>query len=357
MDIQIDGSEGEGGGQMVRSSMALSMISGRSLHIFNIRAGRARPGLLRQHLTSVQAAARICDGQITGDEPGSAEITFQPGAARGGQYEFRIGSAGSAMLVLQTILPPLLTASQPSTIVVEGGTHNMAAPPFEFFQQVWIPLINKMGPSVVASIQRHGFFPAGGGRVMVTVQPSASLHGFDLLDRGVRQSASLTAVVANLAESIGEREVKTAARRLSWPVSDARVEVVRSNGPGNVAYAKLQFEHVTELCTGFGKPGISAERVGADVAGQIQRYLKHDAPVGEHLADQILLPLALSAHQAAVAEPPLQSASQRGGQFRTGPLSQHTRTHIDILKRFLNIRIDVQPSGSTNIVSVLPSVD
>lgn len=354
MDVQIDGSQGEGGGQMLRSSMALSIVSGRSVRLFNIRAGRARPGLLRQHLTAVTAAAEVSGGTITGAELGSSEITFEPGIAQGGDYLFRIGSAGSAMLVLQTVLPPLLTASRPSTIVVEGGTHNMAAPPFEFFQHVWVPLINQMGPQLQASIRRHGFFPAGGGCVAVSVQPSNQLQGFDLLEHGARQTTEITALVANLPESIGEREVRVAARRLSWPLDNTRVEVVRSNGPGNVVFAKMQFQHVTELCTAFGKLGVSAERVGADVANQMRRYLKHAAPVGEHLADQLLLPLALSAHQATANHQASQFSCQRGGQFRTGPLSQHTRTHIEILQRFLNIRIDVQTTDSGNVVTVSP---
>lgn len=338
-DVIIDGSQGEGGGQMVRSSMALSIVTGRSLQVLNIRARRPRPGLMRQHLTSVQAAAEICGGQLHGAELGATEIAFTPGRVKGGQYQFRIGSAGSAMLVLQTILPPLLIADQPSTVIVEGGTHNMAAPPFDFLQKVWIPLVNQMGPAVSARLERYGFYPAGGGRIVVNVSPSEVLKGFNLLERGLRIGVTVKAMVANLPESIGDREVQAVTRKLSWSNKDAIVESVAANGPGNVVYASLQYANINELCTAFGRAGVPAERVAADVVKQVRRYLKHDAPVGEHLADQILLPLGISAHQ--YANLPAHEALHAGGTFASGPLSQHARTHIEILQRFLNINIQV----------------
>ena len=145
--IEIDGSEGEGGGQMLRSALSLSMCTDQAFRLKNIRAKREKPGLMRQHLTALQAAAAVCDAKITGAEVGSGEITFRPGPTRGGDYQFAIGTAGSTTLVLQTVLPALLTASIPSTVRITGGTHNKACPPVDFLQRTYLPLVERMGPA------------------------------------------------------------------------------------------------------------------------------------------------------------------------------------------------------------------
>ena len=190
--ITIDGSQGEGGGQILRTSVGLSAVSGKSIRIEHIRAGREKPGLMRQHLTAMKAAAEICDAEMIGAELGSSTLQFRPGAVRPGVYEFRIGTAGSATLVLQTILPALIQADAPSEILIEGGTHNQWAPPFDYLQRVFLPLLNRMGPTVEAKLERYGFFPAGGGRIHVTIQPAKMLTGFALLERGAVVSKSAT---------------------------------------------------------------------------------------------------------------------------------------------------------------------
>src|SRR5262245_17441877 len=182
--LHIDGSHGEGGGQIVRTSLALAIVTGRSVAIDNIRAGRKEPGLKRQHLTAVNAAAEICGGRVTGAAVGSRAVTLEPGPVRPGNYRFNVGSAGSATLVLQTVLPALLIADGPSSLMLEGGTHNPWSPPFDFLQRVYLPLVERMGPRVIARLERPGFYPKGGGRFLVSVQPSAVLRGFDLLERG-----------------------------------------------------------------------------------------------------------------------------------------------------------------------------
>ena len=161
--IQIDGSQGEGGGQIVRSSLALAMVTGNGVAIEKLRAGREKPGLMRQHLTAVHAAAEICQAQVTGNAIGSSSLTFQPGRVIPGEYKFSVGTAGSATLVLQTVLPPPLIADGPSRVILEGGTHNPWAPPFDFLSRAYLPLVNRMGPSVTATMDRPGFYPAGGG--------------------------------------------------------------------------------------------------------------------------------------------------------------------------------------------------
>jgi RNA 3'-terminal phosphate cyclase (ATP) len=188
--IEIDGSFGEGGGQILRSSLALAIVTGQPVRLSNIRAGRRKPGLMRQHLTAVNAAAAICGATVDGERIGATELTFTPGAVRAGEYQFSIGTAGSTTLVLQTVLLPLLTAGGPSRIVLEGGTHNPFAPPFDFLERAYLPLINRMGPNVRATLERPGFYPAGGGRIAIEIEPATGLHGFDVVRARRRRAAS-----------------------------------------------------------------------------------------------------------------------------------------------------------------------
>jgi RNA 3'-phosphate cyclase len=182
--LTLDGSAGEGGGQILRSALALSLLTGTPFRIEKIRARRAKPGLLRQHLTAVQAAARIGSAQVEGAELGSRALTVRPGTVAPGEYHFAIGSAGSACLVVQTVLPPLLLASGPSVLIVEGGTHNPAAPSWDFLARVFFPLLERMGARIRTKLERHGFYPAGGGRLRVEIDPVSTLAPLELLKRG-----------------------------------------------------------------------------------------------------------------------------------------------------------------------------
>ncbi len=347
--IHIDGSQGEGGGQIVRSSLALALVTGRAVTIENIRAGREKPGLMRQHLTALKAAVEICGGHATGAEIGSRALHFEPQPVRAGQYRFTIGTAGSATLVLQTVLPALLIADASSELILEGGTHNQWAPPFDFLERSFLPLVNKLGPRVTATIERHGFYPAGGGRFRVTIQPQRMLKGFDLLERGAITSRCARALVANLPAHIAEREVHTLLRKLSWDENCGTARVVEANGPGNVVFVEIGSEHVIEVFTGFGRTGVKAERVADEALKQARAYLQTDAPVGPYLADQLMLPLGISAWQTS------DERRQRGGSFRTLPLTRHSTTHIEILRRFLDVDIRVNEStGDTCCVEVRP---
>jgi RNA 3'-terminal phosphate cyclase (ATP) len=347
-DIHIDGFQGEGGGQIVRSSLALALVTGRTVKIDRIRAGREKPGLMRQHLTAVEAAAAVCGGTVSGAQIGSQAIEFQPRPVRGGPYLFSVGTAGSATLVLQTVLPALLIAAEPSELILEGGTHNQWAPPFDFLERSFLPLVSRMGPRVTARLERHGFYPAGGGRFTVSVEPSPHLAGFDLLERGPVLARSVVGLVANLPPHIAEREVERILERMTWDSSVGRAESVAAHGPGNVVFAELASQHVTEVFTGFGRTGTKAAQVADEVVRQVRDYVRTDAPVGPYLADQLLLPLGISAWQAEGAN------RQRGGTFRTLPLTRHSTTHIAILRQFLEIDIGVEPAdgGQSCIVTV-----
>ena len=174
--VQLDGAQGEGGGQILRTALTLSMITGQPFRIENIRARRAKPGLLRQHLTAVNAASEICSAEVQGAEPGSSTLRFIPNRIKGGNYLFAIGTAGSCTLVLQTILPALWFADEPSTVVITGGTHNPAAPPADFLIRAWLPLMHRMGVKMTLDLIRHGFYPAGGGEIHATVDPIEALR-------------------------------------------------------------------------------------------------------------------------------------------------------------------------------------
>lgn len=348
--LHIDGAHGEGGGQIVRSSLALSLVTGRPVTIDNIRPRRKKPGLRPQHLAAVRAAAQVGGATLAGDAIGSTSLSFQPAAVKPGTYRFRVGTAGSATLVLQTVLPALLIADGPSTLTLEGGTHNQWAPPFDFLARAYLPLVNRMGPRVVAHLERHGFYPAGGGRFSVDIEPSGALSGFNLFERGKLIARRVRALVANLPLHIAEREVKTALQELNWNDQWGAVEAVPGHGPGNVVMVDVRSEHITEVFTACGRLGTRAEQVAAEVAQETRDYLQTDAPVGPHLADQLVLPLGISAwHQSRAAQ-------QRGGAFATGALTDHTTTHLEILRQFLEIetRVDQSGDGTTCSVHLLP---
>ena len=256
--IAMDGSAGEGGGQILRTAMGLSLVTGKPFHIQRIRAGRAKPGLMRQHLTAVRAAAEVGDARVEGASLGSVELTFVPAKVRPGEYSFDVGTAGSATLVLQTVLPALILANRPSQLCLRGGTHNTHAPPFDFLQKAFLPLLGRMGPKVEAALDRPGFYPAGGGQVTVAIQPCAKLQPIELLQRGRIVRRLARGMVSRLPRHIAEREVETVRRRLSWPPDCTAVEEVESPGPGNVLIVEVQSEQVTEVFSGFGEKGVRA---------------------------------------------------------------------------------------------------
>src|ERR671939_928022 len=231
----IDGSYGEGGGQIIRTSLALSLITGKPFRVYNVRARRDKPGLQRQHLTAVTAAAAIGTAKADGAHVGSKEFSFEPGAIQPGEYKFSIGTAGSTMLVLQAVLPPLMMSDAPSLLLFEGGTHNVKAPPFEFIQKTFLPLVNRMGPSVSVELQRYGFYPPGGGRFNVYVEPAPELRRLDLLERGALLSERARALVVNLPPHVGERELAVASEQLGWTPDRLDLETsTNAMSPGNV---------------------------------------------------------------------------------------------------------------------------
>ena len=327
----LDGSEGEGGGQILRTALSLSMITGLPFRIENIRAKRRKPGLLRQHLTCVTAATKISSATVVGAELGSLALTFAPGAIKGGAYEFAIGSAGSTTLVFQTVLPALLRADAPSRVTISGGTHNPFAPTFDYLERAFLPLLQRRGAHVELKLHRHGFYPAGGGRWHADITPLAELRPLHLESSGDRTGHWVIAAVANLPFDVAEREASVAANLLSWPSESATACTVKAEGQGNVLAIEIAHEHVTEIFTGFGERGKAAEAVAADAVAEARTYLAAQAPVGPHLCDQLLLPCAMAG----------------SGSFVTSAPTQHTRTNIAVIEKFLPVEIGLTQLDAT----------
>jgi len=328
--ISIDGSFGEGGGQILRTALGLSLFTGQPFRIEKIRAGRRNPGLLRQHLTAVKATAKIGQAEVTGVNIGSTQITFTPGRVAPGRYQFAVGTAGSATLVLQTILPALLTSDgqeQQTHLTLEGGTHNPFAPPFDFLAKTFLPLLERMGARIEIRLERYGFYPAGGGRFEIAITPVKRLEPIELNERGKILDRRATALVAHLPRGIAERELGVVHKKLSWPQDWLKAEsITNSPGPGNIVTLEIESENITEVFTGFGERGVAAEAVADQAVIAARRYLASDVAVGEHLADQLLLPMSLA----------------RGGSFTTVPPSRHTTTNIEIIRKFLDVEIGAE---------------
>lgn len=322
--LSIDGSFGEGGGQIIRTSLALALVTGKAFRAYNVRAKRAKPGLQRQHLTAVTSAAAIGDAQVEGAGLGSREFTFVPGEVKAGEYTFSVGTAGSTMLVLQAVLPPLMIAGGPSLLMFEGGTHNVHAPPFEFIKKTFLPLVGRAGPIVSVELERYGFYPPGGGRFNVYIEPAPRLKRLDLVERGPVLSERARALVVNIPEHVGERELQVVSQQLGWTQDQLELETSRNAvSGGNVLTIEVESEHLTEVFTGIGERGVRAEIVASRAVREARRYLDIGAPVGEHLADQLLIPMALAG----------------GGSYTTGPLTPHTTTNVEVIKKFLPVEI------------------
>lgn len=327
--VHIDGSQGEGGGQILRSALSLSLITGRPFTIENIRARRSRPGLMRQHLASIHAAAKIGGERATGDEPGSTRLEFYPGPVRGGEFHFSIGTAGSCTLLLQTVLPALCAKEKSARILLEGGTHNPFAPPYDFLELAFLPVVRRLFGSVKTELIRPGFYPAGGGKMAVQIDATPSRETINLFDRGKTVSRQARVLFANLPFSIAEREKQTLIEKLGWSDDEIKIqELKNSAGPGNVVMSQITSENVTEIFTGFGEKGRSAENVAGDCVRQTKKYLAEKSAVAENLADQLLLPFAIAGR----------------GSFSTAGLSPHARTNIEIIRLFLECSIRTKQS-------------
>ncbi len=335
--LSIDGSMGEGGGQILRTSLALACITGKRLHIENIRATRRKPGLARQHLVCVQAAREICSGRATGDTLRSQVLDFGPGPVRGGDYSFDIGSAGSASLVVQTVLPALFLADEPSTVTVTGGTHNPWAPPFDFLAETFLPAIEQAGFHADCELLKHGFFPAGGGKVRFTIQPwrRESGRAVDLCEPPQKPQVCARIYTAKLPSEIAHRQQELLCHSGLRIAGMEHIDADDSDGPGNCAMLRVCSTGRTTVFTAFGQKGKLSRKVVGEVAGETRDYLSSGAAVDLHLADQILIYMAIA----------------KSGSFTTDELWTHLTTNIETIKRFLPINVNIESQNRVYRIS------
>ncbi|HVS40323.1 MAG TPA: RNA 3'-terminal phosphate cyclase [Gemmataceae bacterium] len=321
--LELDGSFGEGGGQILRTSLALSLLTGKPFHLRNVRAGRAKPGLQPQHLMSVRAAATIGSAQVRGASLSSTDLVFEPGPVTAGRYRFDVGTAGATGLVLHTLYLPLaLRGDAPSELILIGGTHVKASPCFHFLDLTWRRYLEAFGLRLSLTMFRPGFYPRGGGVVEVHIQPCAGLRGAMSPSRGSVTRATGFSAAAGLPESVAQRQARRAAYRLRQRGLKVELrEEMWEGGPGSVLAVALDTAPAPTLFFGLGARGKPSERVADEAVDQVIAFLDaDDAPVDPHSADQIVLPLAL-------ADGP--------SEYRVAQVTCHLTTNIAVIRCFL----------------------
>jgi RNA 3'-terminal phosphate cyclase (ATP) len=354
--IVIDGSYGEGGGQILRSSVTLSAITGQPVRIEQIRAGRRKPGLMPQHLTAVRAAGRICNARVEGARRNSQELEFRPQSApMAGTYTFDVaqaakgGSAGSVSLIFQTILLPLAMAEGPSQVTLGGGTHVAWSPAYDYLKRVYLPAMSRLGIAAKVTIKKWGWYPIGGGRVQATIlgrdsaaapqSPDPSIANQDLRERGQLLRVRGLSASSNLPKHIRMRQERAALQVLRSNGVNARIQVVDapSKGQGTVVFLWAEFESSSAGFTALGEVGKPAERVAEEAANKLLDFLHGEAAVDRYLADQLVLPLALAAGPS---------------RLTTESVTRHLLTNAWVVNQFFPGRVRVkgeeeQPGGCT----------
>jgi RNA 3'-terminal phosphate cyclase (ATP) len=339
-NLLIDGSSGEGGGQILRSALSLSLITGISFEIVNIRAGRKKPGLRPQHLTAVQAAAAICRGEVGGATIGSMRLHFRPGPVLPGAYRFDIGTAGSVALLLQTLVPPLALAKGPSEITVSGGTHVPFSPAFHYLALQWAPACRSVGIDVSLKLVRAGYYPKGGGRIVARIRAERPLKAVRFERRGAPLGVEGISLVGNLPRSIAERQKRRAEAMLREGGYHPEIRIVepKSFGQGTMLLLLGRLEGGRGCYFSLGKRGKRAEVVAEEAAAKLIEFLEGDGAIDEHLADQLLLPLVLAEGDSVL---------------RPHRITEHLRTNRDVILRFLDVSIsDPGPPGGQAEVHV-----
>ncbi|MGV8804841.1 MAG: RNA 3'-terminal phosphate cyclase [Polaromonas sp.] len=348
LPITLDGSTGEGGGQILRTGLALSMVTGQPLHIQHIRAKRPKPGLMRQHLACVQAAQAVCGGQAQGADLGSKTLQFTPGPVLAGDYRFQIATAGSCLLVLQTVLPALMLADGESCVQLSGGTHNPMAPPFDFLERAFAPLLRGLGVGLGLSLARRGFYPAGGGEVQARITPAAQpLTPFNVLERGPLQNAWGEALAPGLPCGVATRELAALGQRMGWTfeANQLRTPISRQNeGPGNALLATLEHAHVTEVFCLLGERRLSSEQVARKLTDEVRSYQRSTGALGPHLADQWMLPLALAVWRSGQA-----------ARYTCSEVTQHTATNALTIAQCLPLCVQTVSVDKAMLVEIAPA--
>jgi len=342
--IEVDGAMGEGGGQVLRSALSLSLLTGQSFHLSRIRANRGRPGLRPQHLAAVRAAARVAGADIRGDRVGSEEIQFTPGPVRTGDYFFDLGTAGATSLVLQTLLLPLALAPGTWNVTIRGGTHVPWSPCFPYLDWQWRPFLARIGVPFDLTMTMAGFYPQGGGELQAQIPGCARLSPLKLTERGSLRSIRGLSAVANLPREIAERQRRQALRRLRNLLPDVEPEVVVKELPaasrGTVLLLLAECEPGRACCFALGARGKPAEHVADEAVDALAAFLGSDGSVDPWLADQLLLPLSLADGHS---------------ELRTSEVTAHLLANAEVIRLFLPAQIGVDgPLGGPATVRVQP---
>jgi len=327
--IVIDGSWGEGGGQILRTSLTLSLLTKKTLQIHNIRSKRSSPGLKQQHLTALRAAAEISNAQVEGDFPGSQEVLFVPGEIKPGKYKFKITTAGSTTLVMQTIFMPLSAASRASQVSITGGTHVPWSPPYHYLEWQWIPWMARIGYPGTVELHQCGYYPAGGGRLSCAVLPAESIEPLQVTERSKLIQIRGISAASNLPRDIPNRQRLRFVSKLgpSYPLNDIRSAVLSGQGKGTFLTVLLEFEKTTACFTSLGEKGKRAEIVADELIKQVEEYLNTPGCVDAYLPDQLLIPLSFANGYSSIQTP---------------KITLHLITNAEIIQQFLPVRFTIE---------------
>lgn len=340
--IEIDGSIGEAGGQVLRTSLTLSVLTQKPLRIINIRAERKSPGLRSQHLKSVSAAREISGGTVSEGKIGSGSISLIPGPIQAGKYFFDIGTAGSTSLLLQTIYLPLSLATGNSKVTICGGTHVEWSPCYHYLVWHWLPYLLQMGFKFEISLERAGYYPRGGGRISMNISPIQDLKPINIVKRGkVNQIRGISAV-SNLPRKIAERQRNQVVRRLGnkYPLNDIRIADLPSDNKGTVLLLIIECEYSRACFFALGAPGKPAEAVADEVIDSTIEFLDSEGAIDPFLADQLLLPLAIM---------------DLPSKLTTTKITNHIQTNAKIIKHFLPVEITIMGEiGRPGKIEIVP---
>jgi RNA 3'-phosphate cyclase len=326
--IEVDGSYGEGGGQIIRTAVSLSALTEKPVHIFNIRANRQPPGLKAQHLTGVNAVASICNAKVTGTEMGSTELTFQPGEIKGGTYEWDIGTAGSIPLVLQALMPALLFSKKEFSISIIGGTNVKTSPPIDYFQHIFCDYIAKMGAKIKFEIKRYGFYPKGGGVVKLRVEPTG-LTPIEIIERGELKQTDIQDSIASKdleKAHVAERQVNGFKKEFGESkYKKTFTKYVDTFSTGSSIHAHNSYENCKIGSEALGERGKPAEEVGSECAKKLKKEISYDSTLDTHMLDQIIPYMAML-----------------GGKFKFGEITSHAKTNIWVTEKFIPVKFNLE---------------
>jgi RNA 3'-phosphate cyclase len=327
--IEIDGSYGEGGGQILRTSLAIATIMNRPVRIYNIRSKRKNPGLQAQHLKGIEALIQISEGYGEGVKLGSEEIFFYPGKIKSGEYYFDIGTAGSVTLLLQTLILPLCFTKEKTRLIIKGGTHVQWSPPFHYFTYILFPILNSMGINIKSGIEKWGWYPKGGGKVWIEIEPPKELTPISLTERGCLKRIRGISATCNLPKHIGERQKDYIMEKIYklLGLTVEKIDVlndVPGEGKGSFLFIIVESDKSIAGFSALGERGKKAEEVSEEVFSSLKEYIESGCSIDPNLSDQLI---------------PFMAFATGNSSFSTSKITEHLLTNLWVVSRFLDLKI------------------